>query len=152
MKGLESRVALLVDAPNMYGCCFSEISNTASKYGFLDIKEIFFNKHASSKLNEAAINNGYRPIVNSIEDIDCSLAIRASEIICSPRFNHIQRLALASNDGDFCPLAYLARDYRKEIIFISHVNDPTSQALMHVGDFHETVISKRFDYKKYHKT
>jgi uncharacterized protein (TIGR00288 family) len=137
------QIALLVDGPNMYTADWEDIIESGSKYGEVTIKEVFLSKHTSEGLFEATINAGYCPVMQSIEDIDTAMAMRAAELICSPQYNHIQGIALATRDGDFSPAAYLAKRYNKVSIAIGMNGNGMSTALRKAVTYFESVAERR---------
>jgi uncharacterized protein (TIGR00288 family) len=137
---LDYKVALLVDGPNMFKMDNIEIAQTAERYGRVMVKEVFLTKEVSSQMIEFFVNSGYQPIINSIKDVDTSLAIRATEIICSHRYDLISLIAIASRDGDFVPLLQKSRLYDKRVLVIGPENgNGMSYVLKKNADYFETV-------------
>jgi len=141
-KNLEHKIALLVDGPNMLAADLEKIKTTAQKHGSIVLMEAHLTKRASEGYIEYVIINGYQPVINSSGDIDTSLASRATEIICSPRYNQIDLIALAAMDSDYVPVIYKARDYNKKTLAICLNGNGISTALRNSVDYFETVKEK----------
>lgn len=94
---------------------------------------------SSEGLIESAINNSYQPIINTLGDIDTSLASRATEIICSPKYSRIEMVALAARDNDYMPIVYRAREYNKKILAVGMKGNGFSTALKNSADYFEVV-------------
>ena len=139
MRPLEHKIALLIDGPNMYPIEFKEIKEIAERYGTIVLTEVYLNKHASRGLIEAAINGGYRPVIEAIDDIDTSLCTRATEIICSPRYEQVDLIAIASCDGDYVPLTHKTKEYGKKCLAIMSDTNGRSIALKNSVDYLEII-------------
>lgn len=138
-ENLDYKIALLVDGPNMFRAGFGEICKVAEKYGSPLLKEVYLSKGAPESLREAVLNNGYCPVMKSFKDADTALAVRATEILCSPRYDHLDLIALATRDGDFLPSIYVARDYNKRTLAICLEGNGISAALKNSADYFEVI-------------
>ncbi len=136
---LDSKVALIVDGPNMFQTDFNQLRSTAQKYGSVVLAEVYLSKSAGDGLQGAVMNCGYRPVMQSFKDVDTALTVRAVELICSPRYDDINFIALASRDGDYLPAIFMAREYRKKTVAICCEGNGISAALRNAADFYEEV-------------
>lgn len=137
-KDVETLIGLLIDCPNMIRVSFEEIFKVASGYGRVVFSEAFINKYAAPPLIESIFNAGYKPVNVSLQDVDTAMAVRATELVCSPRY-HIDLIALATRDCDFLPAVFIAKEYRKKTLGIFKEGNGISCALRKSFDFTETL-------------
>jgi uncharacterized protein (TIGR00288 family) len=100
----DSRVALLVDGPNVLRAEFNvdldEVREAAAAVGRLVATRLYVDEHATPGLIQAAESRGYDVRVTS-GDVDVKLAIDATELAL---VGDIDVLAIASRDTDFKPV------------------------------------------------
>lgn len=138
-KTLDYRIALLVDGPNMVKADINDVTRKTEKYGRVMIKEAFLNKSTPEAVLDFYVYAGYQPVNNCIKDIDTSLAIRASELLCSPLYASIDMIALATQDVDYISLFQKSRFYDKRILVLGLNGDSQSSALKRNADYFEIV-------------
>lgn len=114
-----------------------ELQDLVDTYFPRKIKEAFISKYAKDKLIEYIAHSGFHPMQGGI-GTDNSLAVRAVELGCSPRYNHIDTIAIVSRDADFAPAIYLIREYNKETIVIG-APVAFSDALKNAADYSITL-------------
>ncbi len=132
----EFNIALLMDGPNMFTSSIYDVEDAAKKYGKVMINEIFLSKETPTSFLEFFIQRGYVPVLNSLKDVDTSLAIRACEIICSPKYGQIDLLAIVAKDADYLPLVQKTRLYDKKMLVIGGY-EGMSMALRNNADYFE---------------
>lgn len=149
MTNLNHNIALLVDGPNMYETECTDIVKVVANYGTVQIQEMFFDGNVPVPLVHKVMFVGFKPInTGSKKDIDTYLTARATEIICSPRYEQIDLIALGTGDVDQIPTVHMAREYAKKILIIaqekseSEKNGSLSVMLRSAVDYVEE-ISKR---------
>jgi uncharacterized protein (TIGR00288 family) len=143
MEVRKRNIALFVDGPNMVrkkdlGFGLEDIYEATKKYGDVKIAEVFVDKYATQKLIESVVNRGYRLGDIGIEDVDAPFASRATEVICSPEYDFIDTIALATKDGDLATVIHRAKNYNKETIVIG-AEPRFSPALTRAADYVETI-------------
>lgn len=92
-----------------------ELEGLVDTYFPRKIKEAFISKYTGEKMIEYIAHWGFHPVQGGI-GTDNSLAVRAAEIACSPRYSYIDVVTIVSRDADFAPVLYLIREYNKETI------------------------------------
>ncbi|QSG05692.1 NYN domain-containing protein [Halapricum desulfuricans] len=104
----ESRVALLVDGPNVFRDEFDvdldELRAVASQRGRLVTTRLYLDEHATPGLIQAAEARGFE-VVTTSGDVDVKLAVDAAALAAS---GDADVLAIASRDTDFKPVLELA--------------------------------------------
>jgi len=99
----ESRVALLVDGPNVFRDEFDvdldELRALASERGRLVTARLYLDEHATPGLIQAAEARGFE-VVTTSGDVDVRLAVDATAVATH---NQADTLAIASRDTDFKP-------------------------------------------------
>jgi len=99
----ESRVALLVDGPNVFREEFDvdldELRERAGKRGRLVTARLYLDEHATPGLIQAAEARGFEVITTS-GDVDVRLAVDATAVATH---GQADTLAIASRDTDFKP-------------------------------------------------
>mgnify|MGYP001607477992 FL=1 len=143
---LDYRIALLVDGPNMFKSSFEDIYNKVKGYGRVELRETYLDKHASPGLIESALNNGFRPVIEAPEDVDTALAARIMEVACSPRYSHINLIAIASRDSDYVPVVNRVKEYEKKTLMIGFTTNGNSTSLRNTVDFFEAVDERYSGY------
>lgn len=136
---LEKNIALLIDGPNMANADITLINGIAKKHGDILIKEAYLTKFSSESLIEFYINIGYIPIIQTLKDVDTSIVTRATEIACSPIYDYIDIIAIASRDGDYVPLIHKVNAYQKKSLIIGTSGNGMSQALQNSAMLFEEV-------------
>lgn len=146
-KSLEYKIALLVDGPNMFTAGFKDIRETVKKYGELTLAEIYLTKDVPVGLYDQVMCNGYKPVIESFKDVDTALTSRLTEIACSPRYKHVNLIALAAMDGDYIPAVHKAKEYGKKVLMVGLSTDGNSTALKTLADYFETVDERSHERK-----
>jgi len=143
VKGKEDKnLAVFIDGPNILrkelNVDLGSIKQVLSKYGKIKIGRVFLNQHASNKLVEAVVNQGFESII-TVGDIDVSMAADAVEAVFNPAI-HI--IAFVTRDSDFLPAIVKAKREGKETIVVLGV-EASAAALKNNAD-HVIVIGKDF--------
>lgn len=112
-------IALLVDGPNILRKAFSvdltEVRKELQKYGNIRVARIYLDQHASEKLIEAMINQGFETVITT-GDVDVTMAIEAMEYVLDP---DIDVIALMTRDTDYRPVLVKARARGKKTIIVA---------------------------------
>ena len=101
--GVEPRVALFVDGPNVlreeFDVDLDDVRRAALGAGRLAFARLYLDEHATPGLIQAAEARGYEVVVTS-GDVDVKLAVDMTRVAVE---NHADVLAIASRDTDFKP-------------------------------------------------
>lgn len=112
-------IALLVDGPNILRKAFSmdlaAIRKELQKHGNIRVARIYLDQHASEKLIEAMINQGFETIITT-GDVDVTMAIDAMEYVLD---RNIDIIALMTRDTDYRPLLVKARARGKKTMIVA---------------------------------
>jgi len=112
-------IALLVDGPNILRKAFSidlmEVRKELQKYGNIRVARIYLDQHASEKLIEAMVNQGFETVITT-GDVDVTMAIEAMEYVLDP---DIDVIALMTRDTDYRPVLVKARARGKKTIIVA---------------------------------
>ena len=138
-KTLDFKIAMLMDGPNMFTADINEVHDAIDSYGKIAIKEIFLTKQSPGTLLDFYLHQGYQPVFNSLKDVDTALTVRASEIICSPRYQDIGLIAIVARDSDYLPLIHKSKLYDKKILVVGMYDEGMSMALKDNADYFEAV-------------
>ena len=129
----EKRLAVFVDGPNLlrkeFGIDLDLIKKESQKFGSIKIGRVYLNQFASEKLVEAAVNQGFSPIV-STTDVDVVMACDATEAAFN---DSIDTIIFASRDSDFLPALVKAKERGKETIAMM-AEEMSAAALKNTAD------------------
>ncbi|MFW6017754.1 MAG: NYN domain-containing protein [Halapricum sp.] len=132
-----SRVALLVDGPNVFREEFDvdldDLRDVASARGRLVATRLYLDEHATPGLIQAAEARGFE-VVTTSGDVDVRLAVDAAAIAAR---GDADVLAIASRDTDFKPVLELAARDGLRTVAIAPGTYGRSDALRNAA--HETV-------------
>ena len=112
-------IALLVDGPNILRKAFNidltAIRKELQKYGNIRVARIYLDQHASEKLIEAMINQGFETVITT-GDVDVTMAIEAMEYVLD---HNIDVIALMTRDTDYRPVLVKARAHGKKTMIVA---------------------------------
>jgi len=132
-KADSKRLAVFVDGPNLLrkelGIDLDLIKREAQKVGSIKIGKVFLNQFASDKLVEAAVNQGFVPII-STTDVDVAMACDATEAAFN---DSIDTIVFATRDSDFLPALIKAKARGKETIAMM-AEEMSAAALKNTAD------------------
>jgi uncharacterized protein (TIGR00288 family) len=132
-KARQKRVALFVDGPNLlrkeFGINLEMIKKDAQKFGSIKMGKVYLNQFASDKLIEAAVNQGFVPVI-STTDVDVVMACDATEAAFNPS---IDTIIFATRDSDFLPALIKAKERGKETVAML-VEEMSAVALKNTAD------------------
>jgi uncharacterized protein (TIGR00288 family) len=132
-QGANKRLAVFVDGPNLlrkeFGIDLDLIKKESQKFGSIKIGRVYLNQFASEKLVEAAVNQGFSPIV-STTDVDVVMACDATEAAFN---DSIDTIIFASRDSDFLPALIKAKERGKETIAMM-AEEMSAAALKNTAD------------------
>lgn len=104
----EPRVALFVDGPNVlreeFDVDLDDVRDAAVEVGWLVLKRLYVDEHATPGLIQAAEARGYEVVVTS-GDVDVKLAVDLTRVAVG---NEADVVAVASRDTDFKPAIEVA--------------------------------------------
>jgi len=131
--GQSKRLAVFVDGPNLlrkeFGIDLETIKKEAQKFGSIKIGKVYLNQFASEKLVEAAVNQGFVPVI-STTDVDVVMACDATEAA----FNEsIDVVVFATRDSDFLPALIKAKEHGKETVAMM-AEEMSAAALKNTAD------------------
>ncbi|MEM4366956.1 MAG: NYN domain-containing protein [Candidatus Anstonellales archaeon] len=112
------QVAIFVDGPNSIrkGSTIDVkmVRDFAAKYGDITLARVYLDQHASEKLIEAMVNQGFKVEVTS-GDVDVTLAVDVADTVAKDKADII---FLVTRDIDFVPAIIKAKEYGKKVIII----------------------------------
>ena len=126
-------VAFLIDGPNIVrkgmSINFDKIRAQLSRYGELVIQRVYLDQHATDKLIEAMINQGFDVRITS-GDVDVTMAVDATELALS---DDIDVIVFMTRDMDYIPAIIKAKRKGKKVIVVAPTKGLAS-ALKHHAD------------------
>ena len=69
------------------------------------------------------------------------------EVACSPRYSHINLIAIASRDSDYVPVVNRVKEYEKKTMMIGLTTNGNSTSLKNTVDFFEAVDERHSEYQ-----
>ena len=142
--GERSRVALLVDGPNVlrgeFDVDLDDVRAAGETAGQLVAARVYLDEHATPGLIQAAEARGFEVVVTS-GDVDVKLAIDGTELVADGTTlvpGGVDVLAVASRDTDFKPLVEAAARRGVRTLAIAPGEHGRSDALGNAA--HEAVI------------
>ncbi len=136
----ESRIALLIDGPNLLRKEFSidlnKFRTKTMEHGRIVVARVFLNQFAPVKLVEAVANQGFEPVIGmggtkeDQTDVDVYLSVAAMDAVYN---KNIDVIALGTRDADFLPVVQRAKEMGKKVIIMGQ-NPGFSKGLQRAAD------------------
>lgn len=133
-------VAVFVDGPNIirneFDIDLNTFRDTLEQIGTLKVTKVFLNQHASSKLVEAIMSQGFEPELglggekDRESDVDVYMAVEAMDAVYN---DSIDTIVIVTRDADFLPVIQKAKEHGKRTVVVG-VEDGFSTAIQNAAD------------------
>lgn len=141
-----NNLAVFIDGPNIirkeFDIDLDKLRERLEDMGELKIAKVFLNQHASNKLIEAIMSQGFDPDLGLGDekerdsDVDVYMAVSTIEAVYNEA---IDTIVIVTRDADFLPVIQKAKEMGKKTIVVG-VDQGFSTALKNVAD--DTIILK----------
>lgn len=139
-KDRSSKVAVFVDGPNVMRSKFDvdldALRDRLEDLGGIAIGKVFLNQHASEKLIEAVVSQGFSAELglggekHKDSDVDVYMAATAMEAVYN---DNVGTIVLVTRDADFLPVIQKAKERGKKAVVVG--TEPAfSTALQNAAD------------------
>lgn len=134
MEG-KSKAALFIDGQNMGQFNVEGLNNSLKDYdllikrAYLAVRDIEYHKERGRDIVGFLQNSGFEVRLSGhLDNVDPYIITEITEVIC--KRSDIEKIILASGDGDFLPVVYQAKSEGKETILLTKENQEKISAAL----------------------